>query len=310
MDRAQWPWVGAALAAVIAAVALGVASRSLPEPRIPAPEPFPIAEALDEGTPRSRRPTRAFVRPGPETPRTPPEGAHVLQANGLSVWDVSPGQGEPARPGQVVVVEYSAFTQDGTLLDATYLKDDPLRFVVGGGRVLPGMDQGVRDMRPGGERQLVIPPQLGFGARGIPKRVPPDATLTYEMKLLDVLVLPVEPPAGAGAERPSGLRVLDVVEGAGAEVVAGRKVVMDYVQWLAEGPVRIDTSLERPAPVKVEAGAGLLLPGWDEGLLGMKEGGHRKLVLPPALAFGAEGKPPSVPPNATLVLEVFVRRVE
>jgi len=108
---------------------------------------------------------------------------------------------------------------------------------------------------------------------------------------------------------PSGLKYIDLVVGTGAEVKKGMRALVDYESWLADG-TKFDSSLDRREPFAFTTGAGQVIAGWDEGVLGMRVGGKRKLVIPPELAYGAEGAPPRIPPNATLTFEVKILTVK
>jgi len=102
---------------------------------------------------------------------------------------------------------------------------------------------------------------------------------------------------------PSGLRYQDLVVGTGAEATAGRAVSVHYTGWLVDG-TKFDSSVDRGRPYPFTLGAGDVIRGWDEGVAGMKVGGKRKLTIPPNLAYGPGGRPPVIPPNATLVFDV------
>lgn len=101
----------------------------------------------------------------------------------------------------------------------------------------------------------------------------------------------------------SGLRYQDLTVGSGAEARAGDSVSVHYTGWLTDGS-RFDSSRDRGAPFTFQLGAGRVIPGWDEGVAGMKVGGSRKLVIPADLGYGARGAPPVIPPNSTLVFDV------
>jgi len=108
--------------------------------------------------------------------------------------------------------------------------------------------------------------------------------------------------------RPSGLYVLDRRRGTGATADSGQWVTVSYTGWLADGRV-IDDTRERGEPRDVLLGYGKVIPAWEEGLRGMRAGGRRLLVVPPALGYGAAGQPGTVPSRATLVFDVELTRV-
>jgi FKBP-type peptidyl-prolyl cis-trans isomerase len=109
--------------------------------------------------------------------------------------------------------------------------------------------------------------------------------------------------------RPSGLYVLDRRPGAGTPADSNRWVTVRYTGWLADGTVIDDTRTTGGAPRDVLLGHGKVIPAWEEGLRGMRPGGRRLLVVPPALGYGAAGQPGTVPSRATLVFDVEMVRV-
>jgi FKBP-type peptidyl-prolyl cis-trans isomerase FkpA len=106
----------------------------------------------------------------------------------------------------------------------------------------------------------------------------------------------------------SGLYVQDLKLGEGRAAAAGDSVRVHYTGWLPDGTV-FDNSYERNQPITFMLGVGLVIPGWDEGLIGMRPGGRRKLVIKPELAYGRRGKGP-IPPLATLVFDVELIHVK
>jgi peptidylprolyl isomerase len=119
-----------------------------------------------------------------------------------------------------------------------------------------------------------------------------------------------KPQFGTPAGRPSpDLLVYDVIEGDGAEATAGRPLSMHYVGKSLSTGEEFDASWDRGEPFSFTLGGGEVIPGWDIGVEGMREGGRRVLVIPPGLAYGAEGSPPAIKPGETLVFVVDLERV-
>jgi FKBP-type peptidyl-prolyl cis-trans isomerase FkpA len=109
--------------------------------------------------------------------------------------------------------------------------------------------------------------------------------------------------SGQATTTSSGLQVIDEEIGTGQEAKPGDTVSVNYTGWLANGE-KFDSSYDRNQAFDFVLGAGNVIKGWDEGVAGMKVGGKRKLIIPPDLAYGANGYPPVIPPNATLTFEV------
>jgi peptidylprolyl isomerase len=101
----------------------------------------------------------------------------------------------------------------------------------------------------------------------------------------------------------SGLGIIDFEPGSGVAAQTGSAVAVHYTGWLSDSGLKFDSSLDRGTPIELTIGAGQVIPGWEEGLLGMMVGGRRRLVIPPELGYGAAGRSP-IPPNAELVFDV------
>ena len=107
-------------------------------------------------------------------------------ASGLIIEDLVVGEGATAEAGQHVKVHYTGWLTDGRKFDSSKDRNDPFVFPLGQRHVISGWDEGVQGMKVGGTRKLTIPPELGYGARGAGGVIPPNATLVFEVELLDV----------------------------------------------------------------------------------------------------------------------------
>jgi peptidylprolyl isomerase len=113
----------------------------------------------------------------------------------------------------------------------------------------------------------------------------------------------VPPMTGAIETLPSGLKYIEGQPGTGAEPAVGQRVQVHYTGWLTDGK-KFDSSFDRGQPIEFRLGAGQVIRGWDEGIGSMKVGGKRRLIIPPNLAYGAQGQPPTIPPDAILLFDV------
>jgi FKBP-type peptidyl-prolyl cis-trans isomerase len=110
----------------------------------------------------------------------------VTTASGLKYIDVVVGKGASPSVGKHVKVHYTGTLENGKKFDSSVDRNQPFSFIIGVGQVIPGWDEGVMTMKVGGKRKLIIPPNLGYGARGAGGVIPPNATLLFDVELLDV----------------------------------------------------------------------------------------------------------------------------
>ena len=131
-----------------------------------------------------------FVAGAPTTATAQAVGKPMTTPSGLQITDSKIGTGATPKPGQICVMHYTGWLyQDGVKgkkFDSSLDRGQPFEFPIGKQRVIAGWDEGVASMKVGGKRTLVIPPELGYGARGAAGVIPPNATLMFEVELLDV----------------------------------------------------------------------------------------------------------------------------
>lgn len=106
--------------------------------------------------------------------------------DGLKMWDIKVGTGERAIGGEDVTVHYTGWLTNGKKFDSSVDRGEPFTFQLGAHHVIKGWDEGVAGMRVGGKRRLEIPPDLGYGARGAGRDIPPNSTLIFDVELLKV----------------------------------------------------------------------------------------------------------------------------
>jgi peptidylprolyl isomerase len=114
------------------------------------------------------------------------EADFTVTDSGLKYYDFVVGDGSTPETGQIVVVHYTGWLEDGTKFDSSLDRGQPFSFPLGQGSVIPGWDEGVATMQVGGKRQLVIPAELGYGDAGAGASIPPGATLIFEVELLEI----------------------------------------------------------------------------------------------------------------------------
>jgi peptidylprolyl isomerase len=236
-------------------------------------------------------------------------GEGMTTESGLQYIETEAGTGDQAGNGSLVSVHYRGTLEDGTEFDNSYDRGEPFQFVIGKGMVISGWDEGIALMKEGGKAKLIVPPELGYGANGI-GAIPPNSTLIFEVELVDVQPGPPGAPEAPTAVdeadytvTDSGLKYYDIFEGDGATPNVGDNVTVHYTGWLTDG-TKFDSSLDRGQPFSFPLGQGRVIAGWDEGVASMKAGTVRQLVIPPELAYGAQGAGSIIPPNATLIFEV------
>tara|TARA_B100000959_G_C14917553_1_gene598037 strand:- start:521 stop:1387 length:867 start_codon:yes stop_codon:yes gene_type:complete len=229
-----------------------------------------------------------------------------LTETGLKYKDIVVGDGGSPKIGDKVIVHYTGTLEDGTKFDSSVDRGKPFEFSIGVGQVISGWDEGVMSMKVGGKRQLIIPSNLGYGERGAGKVIPPNATLIFDVELIEIKEMYVDSDfslPGKEINMESGLRMIEHVKGDGPKPVSGQLVSVHYRGFLTNA-TQFDSSHDRGKPFIFNVGEGKVIKGWDEAILDMNVGSKRTLIISPELGYGSRGAGRVIPPNATLMFEV------
>jgi len=242
------------------------------------PAPTPAAGQVEN--------TDLSIKPSIQTPPEPPVD--------LEVEDIVEGSGPQASAGSLLVMQYVGVScSTGLQFDASWDRGQPFSFELGAGKVIKGWDEGIVGMAAGGRRLLTIPPEKAYGSSGSGSgSIGPNETLLFIVDLLALVPTNLEKPSVSVPDEPaSELLITDLAEGEGREVQSGDIVYVHYVGYSQSTNTQFDASWDRGREQYIifPLGQGTVIDGWEEGLLGMKVGGRREIVIPPDLAYGQDG---------------------
>ena len=230
-------------------------------------------------------------------------GKEITTASGLRYEIIKLGNGEKPEATDKVEVHYHGTLEDGTVFDSSVDRGQTITF--GLNQVIKGWTEGLQLMPIGSKFKFIIPPVLGYGDRNIGS-IPPNSTLTFEVELFNIIKPFIDNDFSIPTEEislESGLRYLEHIAGDGEETKVGNIVIVHYSGFLSDGR-KFDSSHDRGQPFNFTLGEGRVIKGWEEGLLNMRKGAKRTLIIPPELGYGSRGAGGVIPPDATLVFEV------
>ena len=241
-----------------------------------------------------------FVREGVETMA---KNKMITTDSGLQYEVMTMGTGEKPAATDKVEVHYHGTLLDGTVFDSSVDRGQTITF--GLNQVIKGWTEGLQLMPIGSKFKFTIIPELAYGDRDMGS-IPPNSTLIFEVELFNIEKPFVDTDFTIPTQEvtlDSGLRYLEHIAGAGEITKVGNTVSVHYSGFLANG-TKFDSSHDRGQPFSFTLGDYRVIKGWEEGLLNMKKGAKRTLIIPPALGYGEKGAGGVIPPNATLMFEV------
>lgn len=245
-----------------------------------------------------------------KTETTKMESSEITTLSGLKVNITFKGTGKKVEKGNRVSAHYIGKLADGTVFDSSSrVNNTPISFKVGIGQVIPGWDEGFQLLNVGDKALLTVPPHLAYGSSGAGGVIPPNATLKFEVEVMDAFEAPKPKPAVPFEVKDldtirmqSGLRFIKVESGNGVKAQQGKYVSVHYTGYLLDGK-KFDSSVERGEPLEFQLGRGMVIKGWEEGIELMHVGDKMRFIIPSELAYGETGAPGAIPPNATLIFD-------
>jgi peptidylprolyl isomerase len=229
---------------------------------------------------------------------------------GIEIFDEKEGSGAELHAGMELTFHHSGWLLNGHKFGSSKDLGKPAKTVLGMGKLVRGLELGLEALKQGGVRWLRISSSMAYGPVAM-TGVPPNSTLLFRIQAEGVefdekiaASMDFFPNAESikWIEGPDGLKYFIEREGIGKPVKSGDEVRAHYTGWLSDGS-KFDSSRDRGEPISLELGAGRVIRGWDLGIVGMKHGEKRLLLIPPSLGYGSRGGGP-IPPNATLIFAV------
>jgi len=251
----------------------------------------------------------------------------VKLASGVNYVNDSLGTGREAKLGNLVSVHFRAWViKDSTNIYKDWSKDStrqastigssidfgqPVKFKLGDSAFIKGVDEAIVGMKIGGTRTIIIPSNKAYGKMGFGP-IPPNSSLKVVLNLVDakdpILAKSWDIDSTKIVTSKSGLKYVILQPGIGEKADSADLVTVHYTGFLNSGKI-FDSSVERDEPFKFRLKLQPVIPGWEEGIKLLGKGGKAKLIIPPALGYGAVPVG-SIPPNSTLIFDVAVLDIE
>lgn len=254
--------------------------------------------------------------------------------SGLYYIETKKGTGIKPKTGDFGKLHFKVSTIDGNVLYSSFEQGEPMMWENGKEFDNKGVTEALSIMSKGSKASIIVPSSLAFGEQGRGQMVPPYTTLLYDLEMTDVMSKAQFEKEKAEKERQAaelkekakreemstlqsylnsnkisvaptatGLYYIETKKGTGVQAAPGKTVEVHYTGTLLNG-TKFDSSFDRNKPFEFVLGQGQVIPGWEEGIAMMKEGGKAKLIIPSKLGYGENGQGSRIPPSATLIFEV------
>ena len=230
--------------------------------------------------------------------------------SGIEIFDEVEGTGTELRAGMELEFHHTGWLSNGHKFGSSKDFGKPATVVLGMGKLVRGLELGLESLKQGGVRWVRLSPSMAYGPVPM-SNIPANSVLIFRIQANSVqfdeesaALMDFFPNAESieWVNGPEGLKYFIEKEGSGAPIKTGNLIKAHYTGWLSDG-TKFDSSRDRGDPISLELGAGRVIRGWDLGLVGMRSGEKRLLLIPPSLGYGSRGGGP-IPPDATLIFAV------
>ena len=244
----------------------------------------------------------------------------IKTKSGLAIIVIDPGAGPLINKGNYITMHYTGFLKNGEgnkiIFDNTIERKQPVVFRPNSPNLLKGWTEASLLLRKGAKAILIIPPQLAYGDIEL-SRVPKNSTVFFDIEITNVSEPFFNVTNKDTVTLSSGLKYIVAAYGDGVlpnpiKAFTGKVVVVNYVGFILDSlrkPIVFDTSIERGNPLEFKLGAGKVIKGMEEGVLGMHMGEKRRLIIPGNLGYAEKGIPPLIPSDATLYFDIELVKV-
>ncbi len=232
----------------------------------------------------------------------------TLQTNsGIRYMIVDSGRGLTPDTSSWAYLHYTGYLPDQRIFDASKLRGEPVRINPGAEDVIPAWDEMVQKMKVGGRYHIIVPPELGYGAAGLPGVVPPGTELRFDLELIHVSekreVKPFNVSGKDTIKLDSGLQIIQVDKGLGSNPVKGEVVKIHFSGYFTNGEL-FQSSLKTDDPVIFAIDEGQVIKGLNAAVKQMRPNGKARVLIPWQLGYGKNGNPPLIPPKSDLIFDI------
>ena len=236
------------------------------------------------------------------------------KSSGVEIACMHKGIGELVKVGDLVKVHFAGSTSEGKEFYSTIKQNKPATVVVGIGKLIPGLDEGLQELTVGSKAIFKIPASMGYGEQGYGNYVPQNADLVFLVEVIDILenpnpVLPFNIEEKNTITGKNELKYIFVKKKDALQAESGDSVWVHYIGYLPDGKI-FDTSFSDVVPFSFKLGDPQIIKGWNRGIALMKKGEKLRFFIPWKMAYGKDGLLPKIPPKTDLTFDIELVQIK